>query len=133
VIVPQAAQWAFKTSLRPGADAGNRMINDKRQNSRLAMRFTAWIRLEDGTLHGCALSDISDTGARLRVEDPDKLPDTFMLILSRNGAQKRSCKVMWRKDGELGVAFDRGRAAKKAPRTKTPTPKVEAPKLDDDI
>ena len=109
------------------------MINDKRKAPRRVMRYTAWIAQEGEQLHGCALSDISDTGARLRVEDPDKLPDTFMLILSRNGAPKRSCKVVWRKDGELGVAFDRGRAAKKAPRTKTPTPKVEAPKLDDDI
>ena len=53
------------------------------------------------------LSDISDTGARLDVPYPDKVPDRFMLWLTETGAARRTCHVVWRKLRQIGVRFER--------------------------
>ena len=70
------------------------------------MRYTAWLALEADQLHGCALSDISDTGARIDVEDSKTVPDNFLLLLSGNGKAKRKCSVVWRKPRQIGVKFE---------------------------
>ena len=41
------------------------------------MRYTAWIALEGDELHGCVLSDISDTGARLDIDDVQADPGSI--------------------------------------------------------
>jgi hypothetical protein len=69
------------------------------------MRYSAWLALEGDVLHGCAISDISETGARIDVEDSDTLPDTFVLLLSGNGAARRKCRVVWRQPRQIGVTF----------------------------
>jgi hypothetical protein len=83
------------------------MIKNKRKSLRRQIRYTAWLVLEGGQLHGCALSDASDTGARLEVEDSKTVPDTFMLLLAGNGSAQRSCRVVWRKPQQVGVKFER--------------------------
>jgi len=83
------------------------MINNKRKSRRQQVRYTAWLVLEGGQLHGCALSDASDTGARLDVEDSKIIPDTFMLLLVGNGSAQRTCRVVWRKPRQVGVKFER--------------------------
>ena len=45
------------------------MIKDKRKSVRRPMRYTAWVLLEGDEQHGCSLSDISVTGARLDIDD----------------------------------------------------------------
>jgi hypothetical protein len=107
------------------------MINDKRKSPRRPMRYTAWLGLEANQLHGCVLSDISATGARVDVEDSKPIPDEFMLLLSSNGAAQRKCCVVWRKPRQIGVKFERRLAA--AERA-TLVPKfdagADAPKID---
>ncbi len=83
------------------------MFNDKRKVRRRPIRYSAWMALDNDRLHGCVLSDISDSGARLDVEDTDALPDHFMLLLSGNGLARRNCRVIWRAPGQVGVAFER--------------------------
>jgi hypothetical protein len=78
---------------------------EKRKARRQPMRYTAWIAPKPGELHGCVLSDISNTGARITVEDVDTIPDSFMLMLARNGKALRPCRVIWRKPKMLGVSF----------------------------
>ena len=51
-----------------------------------------------------AVRDVSETGARLRVENPLTVPDTFELILDLDGLEA-DCEVTWRKDKEIGVRF----------------------------
>ena len=82
-------------------------VKDKRMQRRKPMRYTAWLALGPNDLHGCVLSDISDSGARIDVEDSGKVPDRFFLFLSSNGAARRVCRVMWRKPTQLGVKFER--------------------------
>jgi hypothetical protein len=83
------------------------MINNKRKSLRRPMRYTAWLALEANQLHGCVLSDVSDTGARIDVEDSKPIPDEFMLLLASNGSAQRKCHVVWRKPRQIGVKFER--------------------------
>lgn len=82
-------------------------MKDKRKAPRRPMRYTAWIALAPGKLHGCVMADISDTGGRIDVEKADAIPETFMLWLARNGSARRKCHVVWRKPRQIGVAFER--------------------------
>jgi len=83
------------------------MINDKRGATRRPMRYAAWVALKPGQLHGCALSDMSNTGARIDVENAKAIPDHFVLLLSGNGKARRKCRVVWRKATQIGVTFER--------------------------
>ena len=81
------------------------MKNDKRKSVRRSMHYTAWIARKDHPLEGCVMSDISDKGARLDVENPESLPDEFMLFLSSRGTPRRQCNVAWRTESQVGVKF----------------------------
>jgi hypothetical protein len=83
------------------------MSQDKRKSRRRAVTYLARLELRPGRPVGCVLSDISDTGARLRVPYPDRVPDRFRLWLTETGNARRTCTVVWRKAHELGVAFER--------------------------
>src|SRR5664280_2289628 len=99
------------------------MISEKRQARRQPLRYTAWIALTADQRHGCVVSDVSDSGARIDVQDSKLIPDHFVLMLSSNGAARRFCRVMWRKPTQMGVKFERSLAdAANA----TLTPKADA-------
>jgi PilZ domain len=83
------------------------MLNDKRHAQRRSIRYTAWAKLDGEALHGCVLSDISDTGARIDVEASKTLPDRFVLLLSSRGTPRRNCRVVWREPHQIGVTFER--------------------------
>jgi len=51
----------------------------------------------------CLVVDWCLGGARLRPYDPDRCPDHFMLH-TQDGVES-NCKVVWRRNGELGVKF----------------------------
>jgi hypothetical protein len=88
------------------------MIKEKRKSVRQAMRYTAWIGLGEGSvLRGCMVTDISETGARLELEHPDQLPTTFNLLLSGRGGMYRRCCAVWRSENQIGVRFEKIRAA----------------------
>ena len=56
----------------------------------------------------CVIEDFNDSGARVRVSNPDDLPDEFLLI-SRNEDFCAKAKVAWRRDSRMGLEFeDRG-------------------------
>ena len=101
------------------------MIKDHRKASRRPLRHTAWVTINGEELHGCAISDISDTGARLDVEKPDILPEKFVLLLSSRGSPKRKCRVIWRTEKQIGVEFDR-RLPQAEPVRRRPRPSRDA-------
>jgi hypothetical protein len=82
------------------------MVKDKRKSVRRPIRYSAWVALEGEQLHGCVMSDISDCGARLDIDDTKPIPDQFLLFLSTNGAARRKCRVVWRKPRQIGVSFE---------------------------
>jgi hypothetical protein len=104
------------------------MIKDKRHSLRRPIRYTAWVALEPDQLHGCVLSDVSDTGARLDLEDSKTVPDSFMLLLAGNGSARRKCRVVWRKPRQVGVKFER-RLADGARATLAPQIDADAAKV----
>ena len=53
---------------------------------------------------GCIVRDLSTKGAKLEVRlKAAPVPDRFQLIIPK--VLKQSCKVVWRKDREIGVTF----------------------------
>jgi len=86
------------------------MIREKRQARRQPLRYTAWIALTAEQRHGCVVSDVSESGARIDVQDSKVIPDHFVLMLSSNGAARRFCRVVWRKPTQMGVKFERSLA-----------------------
>ncbi len=84
------------------------MIKEKRRSIRRPMRYTAWIGLGEGSpLRGCIVSDVSETGARLDVEQPEVLPEVFNLLLSGRGGIYRRCRIVWRSQNQVGVQFEK--------------------------
>ena len=52
----------------------------------------------------CVVRDISETGAKIQVDQASKVPDTFELLIELDGLDV-PCKVAWRGPNEIGVAF----------------------------
>ena len=80
---------------------------DKRKSKRRPVRYAARVEFKSGRTAGCFLSDVSDTGARLEVPFSDKVPERFLLWLTSDGSARRTCRVVWRKPQQVGVAFER--------------------------
>jgi len=83
------------------------MNRDKRKSRRRPVYYLARLELRPGKPVRCILSDISDTGARIDVPYPDKVPERFLLWLTDNGSARRTCAVVWRKTCQIGVKFER--------------------------
>jgi len=49
--------------------------------------------------------DLSDAGARLKVDPGTALPAQFILVMSRDGRLNRRCRTVWRNEDMLGVQF----------------------------
>ncbi len=80
----------------------------KRRFERKSFERVAALDLGDGSASTtCEVLDISQGGARLRplMCSPKMLPEQFTLLLSGCGRVRRSCRVIWRSAGELGVEF----------------------------
>lgn len=51
------------------------------------------------------LEEISESGARLRVDVSDDVPDRFTLLLKGDVVRVRTCQVVWRSASHIGVEF----------------------------
>ncbi len=88
-----------------------RQRNDKRKNARRPFDYSARILVDKkGSRRACQIFDISESGARLILDRDHDLPDRFVLLLTVNGDARRQCRVVWRKELNVGVAFT-GRGA----------------------
>jgi hypothetical protein len=54
---------------------------------------------------GCNITDLTERGARIRTHDLPLVPAAFDLTLDNFGTIRR-CRLVWRKRGFLGVAFE---------------------------
>ena len=52
----------------------------------------------------CLVRNLSDTGACLGIDSPIGIPDSFNLVFD-SGEPSRMCQVIWRKDKQIGIAF----------------------------
>jgi hypothetical protein len=83
------------------------MSSEQRRKPRKPLRHTVWVQVRGEKPTGAVMSDISDSGARLDVREPDGIPDRFIMLLSKNGQARRMCRVVWRSDRQLGVQFEK--------------------------
>ena len=82
------------------------MADRERRKSRRVPRVghAALVSLTDDAIVECVVHDVSTTGARIWVEDPELVPDYFKLKIPGAPAIPR-CRVRWRSGQDLGVAF----------------------------
>jgi hypothetical protein len=90
-IASWLGSWGFKSSM-----------NENRIGPRKRVLKTGAIEFGGGVID-CTVRNLSDTGAALSVESPVGIPTEFNLIVSDQ--VKRMCRVVWRKENRLGVAF----------------------------
>ena len=82
------------------------MRKDFRQTPRAAIGSKAWIRFDDGfSVRACRLVELSSTGIRIVVDAPRDVADRFSLLLTRDAAPGRRCRVKWRNGSEIGAEF----------------------------
>ena len=97
--------------LLPAACLGNgtrvdRIMMESRKNPRRPVRQGAWIFPGGGFASiPCMILDLSVAGARLKVDAGTKLPQQFILVMSRDGRLNRRCRTIWRDEDMLGVQF----------------------------
>ena len=80
----------------------------KTRESRKSLHQSGWITLEGGfAARQCVVQDISTSGAKITVDDPDIVPAKLRLAFSRDARTGRNCAVVWRRGKSLGVKFVR--------------------------
>lgn len=89
--------------------------NDKRQAKRRPLFITATIAFDANQALACAVHDVSETGARIETSQPEAVPDHFTLLLTPRGFPRRECRVVWRRDGFVGVTFAPRRGSNPTP------------------
>jgi hypothetical protein len=77
-------------------------MRERRQHQRFRAQMPAKILLDCCTAIDCVIVDQSASGAGLRVQDAEHVPDAFEL-LSPYGF--RTCQVAWRTRDRLGVSL----------------------------
>ena len=80
----------------------------KKREVRKSLRQPGWITLEGGfATRQCIVEDLSTTGAKVTIDDPIVLPDSFRLAFARDARTGRNCEVVWRRGESVGVKFVR--------------------------
>lgn len=88
------------------------MVGDeRRKHQRRPVRYPAWISSGTEIHADCVLADISEGGARIKVKEEVGVPDHFILLFNPQGTPKRPCRVVWRREGHLGLQFESSSAA----------------------
>lgn len=90
----------------------SRMFEEKRKSPRVQFEKPLDARLMaiDGTWYrDCQLLDLSESGARIRIEGSAAELIEFFLLLTRFGAPvHRRCKRAWVNGSTIGVSFEGG-------------------------
>jgi methyl-accepting chemotaxis protein len=81
------------------------MAKNRRKSQRRALGLVSSLKFAEAAPLTCSVIDISETGARIQIANPEKVPEQFTLLLSNAGSVSRSCKVVWRTKSEIGVTF----------------------------
>ena len=78
----------------------------KKRDARKSVSQSGWITLDGGfAARQCVVQDVSTSGARITVDDPDVLPGRLRLAFARDARTGRNCEVVWRRGKSLGVKF----------------------------
>jgi hypothetical protein len=80
----------------------------KKREARKSLHQPGWITLDGGfAARPCVVQDMSTTGAKISVDDPNVLPARLRLAFARDARTGRNCEVVWRRGKSVGVKFVR--------------------------
>jgi len=83
-------------------------LGTKKRESRKSLHQSGWITLEGGfAARPCVVHDMSTTGAKITIDDPNTLPAKLKLAFTRDARTGRSCEVVWRRGKSVGIKFVR--------------------------
>src|SRR5689334_22357720 len=83
-------------------------LGTKKRESRKSMHQSGWITLDGGfAARPCVVADMSTTGAKITIDDPNTLSAKLKLAFSRDARTGRNCEVVWRRGKSVGVKFVR--------------------------
>ena len=81
-------------------------MENRREEARARTLKGAKAVFNDGnSVVDCVIRDLSEGGARLKVETAIGFPDHFTLVMESQRA-RRNCRVIWRSANEIGVTFE---------------------------
>ena len=84
------------------------MAITRKREVRKSLHQPGWITLDGGfAARPCVVQDMSATGAKITIDDPNMLPAKLRLALSRDARTGRPCEVVWRRGKSVGVKFVR--------------------------
>src|SRR5262245_40085157 len=73
------------------------MSGEKRTFRRKSLKYPARLDTGDGKpSRECMLADVSESGARIIVKEPNEIPDRVTLLIGSQGVAPRNCRVVWR-------------------------------------
>ena len=79
---------------------------EARGSQRALTRRCGWfVRSVGEQLRECTVWDESETCARIIVDAPETLPDTFHIYMTLDFSSRRRCRVVWRLQTQIGVEF----------------------------
>jgi hypothetical protein len=84
------------------------MAAAKKREARKSLHQPGWITLDGGfAARPCVVRDMSSTGAKITLDDPNVLPAKLRLAFARDARTGRNCEVVWRRGNSVGVKFVR--------------------------
>jgi hypothetical protein len=84
------------------------MSRERRETKRRHTYLPAFLYTTAGTPLGkCIVKDISEQGANIIYSAVEELPDELVLTMGMN---RQNCRVMWRRQKEVGVQFGTAKA-----------------------
>jgi hypothetical protein len=85
-----------------------KMAAVKKRGVRKSLQQPGWITLDGGfAARRCVVQNMSATGAKITVEDPNSLPAKLRLAFVRDARTGRKCEVVWRRGKTVGIRFVR--------------------------
>jgi hypothetical protein len=83
-------------------------LGTKTREARKSVHQPGWITFEGGfAARPCVVQDLSTSGAKLTIDDPNTLPAKLRLAFSRDARTGRNCEVVWRRGKTVGIKFVR--------------------------
>ncbi len=84
------------------------LATKKKREARKSLRQPGWITLDGGfAARRCVVQNMSSTGAKITIDDPNMLPAKLRLAFTRDARTGRPCEVVWRRGKSVGVKFVR--------------------------
>jgi PilZ domain len=84
------------------------LLTSTKRAARKSLSRPGWITFEGGfAARPCLVKDMSTTGAKVSIDDPNTLPARLRLAFSRDARTGRPCEVVWRRGKTVGVRFVR--------------------------